>query len=138
MTGGTLVGILFTLVVTPVGIALAAKGGADIRYWVIVGHVTDRWTAALEILGGSVLLLLIAAFATFSPAATIVASLVWGVFPGILHILFPEDTFRLINDLPLIDNAMKVALHAWATNGFALISGFMLLGAGFVGVLRRK
>ncbi|MFF0492760.1 hypothetical protein ACWDSJ_14730 [Nocardia sp. NPDC003482] len=138
ISGGGVVGIVIALILTPIGIALAAKGGADIRYWVIVGHVTDRWTAALEVICGSLLLMLVAALATFIPSATIISSLVWGIFPGFLHILFPEDAFRLITDLPLINSAMQVALHAWVTNGFALISGFMLLGAGFVGVLRRN
>ncbi|MFI5782077.1 hypothetical protein [Nocardia sp. NPDC051570] len=138
VTAGTAAGVLFGLVVTPIGIALAAKGGADIRYWVIVGAVTDRATASLEIIGGSLLLLIVAALATFSPAGTIAASLVWGVFPGILHLLFPDDTFRLIGDLPFISSAMQVALHSWVTNGFALISGFMLLGAGLVGLLRKR
>ncbi|MBF6331577.1 hypothetical protein [Nocardia transvalensis] len=135
---GTVAGVLFGLVLTPIGIAFAAKGGADIRYWVIVGAVTDRWTSALEIIGGSLILLLVAGLAAFSPASTIVASLVWGIFPGILHILFPDDTFRLINNLPFLNSEMQVAVHAWVTYGFALISGFMLLGAGLVGVLRRR
>ncbi|WP_227980552.1 hypothetical protein [Nocardia spumae] len=137
VTSRTLSGVLFGVIVTPIGIAFAAKGGADIRYWVIVGAVTDRWTAALEIVGGSFLLLLVAAMAAFSPIGTIVASLVWGIFPGILHILFPDDTFRLISDLPFTDSSMQVALHSWVTYGFALISGMMLLGAGLVGVLRK-
>ncbi|ATL66526.1 hypothetical protein [Nocardia terpenica] len=138
VTGRTVAGVLFGLVATPIGIAFAAKGGADIRYWVIVGAVTDRWSAALEIIVGSLLLLIVATMAVFSPAGTIVASLVWGIFPGLLHILFPDDTFRLIGDLPFIDSAMQVALHAWVTYGFALISGFMLLGAGLVGILRGR
>jgi hypothetical protein len=137
-TGGNLLGVLIGLVLTPVGIAFAAKGGADIRYWVIVGAVTDRWTAAGEILVGSVLLMLVAALAAFSPLGTAVASLVWGIFPGILHILFPDDTFRMIGDLPFVTSVWQVALHSWVTNGFALISGFMLLGAGFAGFVRRR
>jgi len=137
-TGGSLVGALIGLVLTPIGIAFAAKGGADIRYWVIVGAVTDRWTAAGEIVVGSVLLMLVAALAAFSPVGTVVAGLVWGIFPGILHILYPDDTFRLIGDLPFIDATWQVALHSWVTNGFALISGFMLLGAGFAGLVRRR
>ena len=137
ITSRTLSGVLFGLIVTPIGIAFAAKGGADIRYWVIVGAVTDRWTAALEIFGGSLLLLFVAAMAAFSPVGTIVASLVWGIFPGVLHLLYPDDTFRLIGDLPFTDATMQVALHSWVTYGFALISGMMLLGAGMVGVLRK-
>jgi hypothetical protein len=137
-TGRTLGGVLFGLLVTPIGIVFAAKGGADIRYWVIVGAVVDRWTAALEILVGSILLLLVAVLAVFSPFGTVVASLVWGIFPGILHILFPDDTFRLISSLPFLDSSMVVALDAWVTYGFALISGFMLLGSGLVGVLRHR
>ncbi|MEV5648497.1 hypothetical protein AB0L57_09630 [Nocardia sp. NPDC052254] len=137
VTSRTTAGVLFGLIVTPIGIAFAARGGADIRYWVIVGAVTDRWTAAAEIVGGSFLLLLVAALAAFSPIGTIVASLVWGIFPGILHILYPDDTFRLIGDIPFTDSSMQVALHSWVTYGFALISGMMLLGAGMVGVLRK-
>lgn len=137
VTSRTTAGVLFGLIVTPIGIVFAAKGGADIRYWVIVGAVTDRWMAAAEIVGGSFLLLLVAAMAAFSPIGTIVASLVWGIFPGILHILFPDDTFRLIGDLPFTDSSMQVALHSWVTYGFALVAGMMLLGAGMVGVLRK-
>ncbi|WP_024803298.1 hypothetical protein [Nocardia sp. BMG51109] len=138
MPGRTVGGVLFGLVVTPVGIALAAKGGADIRYWVIVGRVVDRWTAALEIVGGSVLLLLVVCAAAFSPLGTTVAGLVWGILPGILHLLFPDETFALMSNLAFVDQEMQVALHAWVTYGFALISGFMLLGAGIVGTLRHR
>lgn len=137
-TGRTLFGVLIGLVLTPIGIAFAAKGGADIRYWVIVGAVTDRWTAAGEIVVGSVLLMLVAALASFSATGTVVGSLVWGVFPGILQILFPDDTFRLIGDLPFTNATWQVALNSWVTNGFALISGFMLLGAGFAAMVRRR
>ncbi|RDI54327.1 hypothetical protein [Nocardia mexicana] len=136
--GRTLAGVLFGLVLTPIGIAFAAKGGADIRYWVIVGAVTDRWTAALEIVGGSLLLMLVVVLAAYSPLGTAVAGLVWGILPGVLHILYPDETFGLIADLPWVNDALLVALHAWVTYGFALISGFMLLGAGLVGVVRRK
>ncbi|WP_280361057.1 hypothetical protein [Nocardia wallacei] len=136
--GRTVGGVLFGLLVTPIGIALAAKGGADIRYWVIVGAVTDRWTAALEIIGGSLLLLLVVVMAAFSPLGTTVAALVWGILPGILHLLFPDETFALIADLAFLDPSMQVALHAWVTYGFALISGFLLLGAGIVGALRKN
>ncbi|MCX4097457.1 hypothetical protein [Nocardia sp. alder85J] len=137
-TGRNLGGVLFGLLVTPIGIAFAAKGGADIRYWVIVGAVVDRWTAALEIVVGGLLLMVVAVLAVFSPLGTVVASLVWGIFPGILHILFPDDSFRLISSLPFTDSSMLVALYAWVSYGFALITGFMLLGAGLVGVLRRR
>ncbi|MBO0854727.1 MAG: hypothetical protein J2P18_13310 [Nocardia sp.] len=132
----TVLAILAGLILTPIGIAFAAKGGADIRYWVIIGAVTDRATATGEILGGSLLLMLVAVLAAFSPAGTITGALVWGIFPGLLHILFPDTTFRLISDLPFIDTSMQVALHSWVTYGFALISGMMLLGAALVGVLR--
>lgn len=138
VTGRTVTGVLIGLVLTPIGIAVAAKGGSDIRYWVIVGSVTDRWTAAGEIIVGSVLLMLVAALAALSPAGTFVAGLVWGIFPGILHIMYPDDTFRLIGDLPLINATWQVALHSWVTYGFALISGFLLLGASFAGLVRRR
>ncbi|NKY49254.1 hypothetical protein [Nocardia vermiculata] len=137
LTNRTTAGVLAGLIVTPIGIAFAAKGGADIRSWVIVGAVTDRWTAALEIVGGSLLLLLVAAMAAFSPMGTVAASLVWGLFPGVLHLLFPGDTLRLIGEIPFLDDSMQVALHAWITDGFALISGMMLLGAALAGMLRK-
>jgi hypothetical protein len=138
VAGRSLTGVLAGLIMTPIGIAFAAKGGADIRYWVIVGAVVDRWTAASEILAGSVLLLLVAALAAYSPMGTVLAGLLWGVLPGILHILFPDQTFRLITGLSFIGSDMQVALHSWVTNGFALITGFMLLGAGLVGTLKRR
>ncbi|WP_216896422.1 hypothetical protein [Nocardia alni] len=137
-TGHTLAGVLLGLIVTPIGIAFAAKGGSDIRYWVIVGGVTDRATAAGEIIVGSVLLMLVAALAGFSPIGTSVAALVWGIFPGLLHILYPDDTFRLIGDLPFLNATWQVALHSWVTYGFALISGFVLLGASFAALVRRR
>ncbi|MBB5918649.1 hypothetical protein BJY24_007561 [Nocardia transvalensis] len=138
IAGNTVGGVLFGLLLTPIGIAFAAKGGADIRYWVIVGAVTDRWTAALEIIGGSLILLLVVVAAAFSPIGTAVAGLVWGILPGILHLLFPDETFALIANLTFLNSEMQVALHAWVTYGFALVSGFMLLGAGIVGTLRRR
>ncbi|WP_306361240.1 hypothetical protein [Nocardia sp. CC227C] len=137
-TSRSVTGVAAGLVMMPIGIALAANGGLDIRYWVIVGAVTDRFAASVQIIVGSLLLMLVAVLAAYSPLGTMVASLVWGVFPGVLHLLFPDDTFRLIGDLPLISSEMTVALHAWVTYGFALISGVMLLGAGIVGALLRR
>jgi hypothetical protein len=138
VAGRSVVGVLIGLVLTPIGIAFAAKGGADIRYWVIVGAVVDRWSATFEIVAGSLLLLVVAAMAAYSPVGTVVASLVWGVLPGILHLLFPDETFRLITGLPFVTSDMQVALHSWVTYGFALISGFMLLGAGIAGTIGRR
>lgn len=132
-----LAGMLFGLIVTPIGIVFAAKGGVDTQSWVTTGAVGGHGTATLELLGGSLLLLLAAATAAFSPIGTIVASLVWGLVPGVLYLLFPNDTLRWIGDLPFTDDSTQAALHAWVSYGFAFISGMLLLGAGMVGVLRR-
>ncbi|WP_067840788.1 hypothetical protein [Nocardia lijiangensis] len=136
--GRTLVAVLAGLVVTPIGIALAAHGAADTRQWVILGDTADRLGSTFQIIGGAALLLLVAALAAYSPVGTILAGLVWGVFPGIVYFLFPDDTFRLIDGLPLLSAETRLAVHAWVINGSIFLAGVLLVGAGIAGTLRRR
>ncbi|MFI6046516.1 hypothetical protein ACIA8C_33200 [Nocardia sp. NPDC051321] len=136
--GRTLTGTLISLVITPIGIGLSAHGALDTRQWVILGSSADRWGSNFQIIGGAVLLFLVAALAAFSPVGTAIAGLVWGVIPGILHIVFPDDTYRQIENLPELSDDFHLALHNWILNGFALLSGMFLLGAAFAATLRRK
>ncbi|QIS02458.1 hypothetical protein F5X71_09105 [Nocardia brasiliensis] len=136
--GRTLIGSVVGLVVTPIGIGLAAHGALDTRQWVLLGTAADRWGSNFQIIGGAVLLFLVAALAAYSPAGTMVAGLVWGLVPGLLHILFPEDTYRQIENLPELSDDFHLALHNWVLNGFALITGLFLIGAGIAATLRRR
>ncbi|WP_330182626.1 hypothetical protein OHB26_02550 [Nocardia sp. NBC_01503] len=133
----TIAGALIGLIVTPIGIGFAARGAAGTRQWVILGDLTDRLGATLQILVAAVLFLLVAALAAYSAAGTIVAGLVWGVLPGIIYLIFPDDTFRLIGDLPVSDD-MHIALFQWLQTGFPLIVGILLIGAGGAATLRRR
>ncbi|MTE13241.1 hypothetical protein GLP40_10685 [Nocardia sp. CT2-14] len=133
----TVTGMLAGLILTPVGIALAARGAAGTRQWTILGDFADRVGSTFEILAAAVVFLLVAALAAYSPAGTIIAGLVWGVLPGIIHVIFPDDTFRLIGDLPVSDD-MHVALFQWLQTGFPLIVGILLVGAGAAATFRRR
>lgn len=134
----TWIGSLAGLVLTPVATIFAALGAADTRRWVILGDFADRLGSTFQILVGAVLFLLVAALAAYSPAGVTVAGLVWGVLPGLIHLIFPNDTFRLIGDLPLISDETHVALYEWLQSGFPLIIGFLLIGAGIAATLQRR
>ncbi|MFG1792379.1 hypothetical protein [Nocardia sp. NPDC049149] len=136
--GRTLVGTVIAVVITPIGVGLAAHGALDTRQWVILGTSADRWGSNFQIIGGALLLFLVAALAAFSPFGTAIAGLVWGLIPGILHILFPEDTYRQIENIPELSDDFHLALHNWVLNGFALLTGVFLLGAAIAATLRRK
>ncbi|WP_040806210.1 hypothetical protein [Nocardia concava] len=133
----TVTGTLVGLIITPVGIAFAARGAAGTRQWTILGDFADRLGSTLEIIVAAGLFLIVAALAAYAPAGTIIAGLVWGVLPGIIHFIFPDDTFRLIGDLPLSDD-MHVALFQWLQTGFPLIVGILLVGAGAAATFRRR
>lgn len=134
----TAIGALVALVVTPIGMGLAAHGALDTSRWVIMGDAADRVGSMFQIVGGALLLLLVAALAAYSPAGTVLAGLVWGILPGFVFFLFPEDTWRLIGDLPLLSDELHVAVHAWVTNGITFVVGVLLIGAGVAGTLRRR
>ncbi|MEV0294057.1 hypothetical protein [Nocardia sp. NPDC050710] len=136
--GRTMLGALIGLVVTPIGIGLAAHGAATTSRWVILGDTADRLGSTLQILGGALLLLLVAVLAAYSPSGTVLAGLVWGVFPGFVYFLFPDDTFRLIQDLPLLAQETRLAVHAWVINGSIFVVGVLLVGAGIAATFRRR
>ncbi|MET7767339.1 hypothetical protein [Nocardia sp. NPDC005366] len=136
--GRTLGGIVIGLAVTPIGIGLAAYGAATTSRWVILGDTADRLSSTLQVVLGALLLLLVAALAAYSPAGTVMAGLVWGVFPGVVYFLFPDDTFRLIQDLPLLSQETRLAVHAWVINGSVFLVGVLLVGAGLAATLRRR
>ncbi|WP_405490982.1 hypothetical protein [Nocardia sp. NBC_00511] len=141
-TGGgvsrTVIGALVGLILTPIGIAFAARGAANNRQWVILGDLSDRLGSTLQIIVAAALFLVVAALAAYSPPGTIIAGLVWGVLPGLIHIIFPNDTFRLIGDLPGMSDDMHVALFQWLQTGFPLIVGILLIGSGAAATFRRR
>ncbi|MEV0332604.1 hypothetical protein [Nocardia sp. NPDC050717] len=134
----TVVGAFLAVIVTPIGIALAAHGALDTSRWVILGDAADRFGSAAQIIGGGLLLLLVSALAGFTPAATILAGLVWGVLPGLIYFVSPESTWRLVGDLPLMTDELHIALNSWITSGFTFVLGLLLVGAGVAGTLRRR
>lgn len=134
----TVVGAFLGLIVTPIGIALAAHGALDTSRWVILGDAADRFGSAAQIIGGGLLLLLVSALAGFTPVATILAGLVWGVLPGLIYFVSPESTWRLVGDLPLMTDELHIALNSWITSGFTFVLGLLLVGAGVAGTLRRR
>lgn len=129
---------LVALVVTPVGIALAARGAADTRRWVILGDFADRLGSSMQIIVGAALLFVVAALAAYSPASTMIAGLLWGVIPGLIYLIFPDESFRTIGDLPLLSDEMHIALYEWLATGFPLILGLLLIGAGVAATFRRR
>ncbi|MEV0062963.1 hypothetical protein [Nocardia sp. NPDC050718] len=134
----TVVGAFLALIVTPLGMALAAHGALDTSRWVILGDAADRLGSTLQIIVGAVLLLLVSALAGFTPIATILAGLVWGVLPGLVYFVSPESTWRMVGDLPLMTDELHIALNAWITSGFTFVLGLLLVGAGVAGTLRRR
>ncbi|MFF2087096.1 hypothetical protein ACFVVM_25250 [Nocardia sp. NPDC058176] len=134
----TLIGAFLALVVTPIGMALAAHGALATSRWVILGDAADRFGSSLQVIGGALLLLLVSALAGYTPVATILAGLVWGVLPGLIYFVSPESIWRLVGDLPLMTDELHVALNAWITSGFTFVAGLLLVGAGVAGTLRRR
>ncbi|MGQ4596532.1 hypothetical protein [Nocardia sp. R6R-6] len=134
----TLVGTLVGLVVTPIGIGLAAHGGLDTRQWVILSGAGDRWGSNAQIIGGALLLFLVALLAAYSPAGTVIAGLVWGLLPGAMQILFPDDTWRMIEQSPALSPELRLSVHNWVLDGYALTLGLLLVGAGLAATLRRR
>ncbi|MFC9895199.1 hypothetical protein ACFVMC_16065 [Nocardia sp. NPDC127579] len=133
-----LVATLICLVVTPVGMGFAAHGAASTRQWVILGDTADRLGSTIQILVGAALLLLVAGLAAYSPAGPILAGLVWGVVPGVIYFMFPEDLYRLITDIPLLSDETLLAIHAWVINGCIFLAGVLLVGAGAAATFRRR
>ncbi|MEU8894668.1 hypothetical protein [Nocardia sp. NPDC048505] len=133
-----LTGALVCLIVTPIGIGFAAHGAATARQWVILGDAADRAGSTAQILVGAALLLLVAGLGAYSPAGPMLAGLVWGVFPGVVYFLFPEDTFRMIGDIPLLSDETRLAVHAWVINGCIFLAGVLLVGAGAAATFRRR
>jgi hypothetical protein len=134
----TVVGTLIGLVVTPIGVGLAANGALDTRQWVVFGDAGARWGSTFQMIGGALLLFLVAALAGYSPFGTVVAGLAWGLIPGIAHFTFPDDTWRFVEDLPQLSNELRQALHAWLMNGFALVTGMLLIGSGIAATMRSR
>ncbi|NEW42340.1 hypothetical protein GV794_19370 [Nocardia cyriacigeorgica] len=133
--GRTAIGTVVGLIVTPIGIGIAAHGSLTTSRW---WDSVDRWSAPGQSVLGAILLLLVAVLAAYSPAATMIAGLIWGIIPGIIQILFPDDTFRLIGNIPGLTAELHVALHAWLASGMVLIVGTLLFGAGVVATLKRR
>ncbi|MFI5535174.1 hypothetical protein ACIA5H_02175 [Nocardia sp. NPDC051900] len=134
----TVTGTLVGLSVTPIGIGLAAHGGLGTRQWVILGDEGDRWSSNAQMIGGALLLFLVALLAAYSPVGTVTAGLVWGLLPGAVQLFFPHDLWRLIEQTPGLSEEWRLALYNWVLNGWGLVLGLLLIGAGLAATLRRR
>ncbi|MGQ4619841.1 hypothetical protein [Nocardia sp. R7R-8] len=134
----TVAGGLVGLLVTPIGIGLAAHGGLGTRQWVILGDEGDRWSSNTQMIGGALLLFLVALLAAYSPAGTVLAGLVWGLLPGAVQLFSPHDLWRLIEQTPGLSEDLSLALYTWVLNGWGLVLGLLFIGAGLAATLRRR
>ncbi|MEU1983944.1 hypothetical protein [Nocardia sp. NPDC019395] len=123
------------LVLTPVAVGIAANGAVLAgRWW----DPVDRWLAPAQSVLGALLLLLVASLAVSVPTAPMIAGAVWGIAPGMLQIVVPEDTYRLISALPGLPTDLDRALHNWLSGGVVLLLGALLFGAGLTAALLRR
>lgn len=127
---------LIAVVLTPVAVGIAANGAVLAgRWWDDV----DRWLAPAQSVLGAMLLLLVASLAVYVPTAAMIAGVVWGVTPGVLHIVAPENSYRLLSAIPGLPADLVRALHSWLSGGVVLLIGVLLFGAGATAaVLRRR
>ncbi len=126
---------LGALILTPVAIGTAANGAVLTgRWW----DATDRWLAPVQSVLGAVLLLAVAALAVAVPVAAMAAGLVWGILPGVVQIVIPDNTYRLISAVPGVPTDLDHALHSWLSGGVVLLIGALLFGAGLTAVLLRR
>ncbi|WP_216910568.1 hypothetical protein [Nocardia noduli] len=130
--------MIVALLITPVGIGLVANGSRSTDRWETFSNSGDRLGPNIQIVGGAILLLLVAALAAYAPTGTVVAGWVWGLIPGAVALLFPGDTLRAIRDIPALPIETRLALSVWATDGGLLLIGALLLGAGLASAMRRR
>ncbi|WP_280435030.1 hypothetical protein [Nocardia carnea] len=131
----TVMAILVAVLLTPVGIGIAANGAVLTgRWW----DATDRWLAPVQSVVGAALLLGVAALAAAVPAAAMAAGLVWGILPGAVQIVVPEHTYRLISAVPGVPTDLDYALYSWLSGGVVLMVGVLLFGAGLTAALLRR
>ncbi|MFD8249309.1 hypothetical protein [Nocardia sp. NPDC059691] len=83
-------------------------------------------------------LFLVALLAAYSPVGTVTAGLVWGLLPGAVQLFFPHDLWRLIEQTPGLSEEWRLALYNWVLNGWGLVLGLLLIGAGLAATLRRR
>lgn len=127
--------ILGALLLTPVAIGIAANGAVLTgRWW----DATDRWLAPSQSVLGAALLLAVAALAVAVPVAAMTAGLVWGILPGVVQIVIPENTYRLISAVPGVPTDLDHALYSWLSGGVVLLIGVLLFGAGLTAALLRR
>ncbi|MBF6351262.1 MULTISPECIES: hypothetical protein [Nocardia] len=124
------------LLLTPVALGIAANGAVLTgRWW----DATDRWLAPIQSVLGAALLLVVAALAVAVPGAAMAAGLVWGILPGVVQIVIPERTYRLVSAVPGLPTDLDHALYSWLSGGVVLMVGVLLFGAGLTaGLLRRR
>lgn len=134
-TRRTVIAALAALAVTPVAVGIAANGAVLTgRWW----DATDRWLAPTQSVLGAALLLGVAGLAVHVPAAAMLAGLVWGIVPGIVQIVAPQATYRMIAAIPGLPADLDRALHSWLAGGVVLLFGVLLFGAGAAAALPRR
>lgn len=125
---------LLAVVITPVALGIAANSAVTGGRWWDSG---DRWSTPVQSVLGAVLLLVVAGFAMYTPAAGVAAGLLWGIVPAAVQIAAPRETYRLISAVPALPADLVRALHTWLSSGLILLFGVLLAGIGIIAASRR-
>lgn len=135
-----LIGTLLGLLVTPLGLVLAAMGvGHMVDLSAGDGALTDAFGLVL-LASGAVVLGLVALLGRWSPAVPITAGVVWGIAGGAVALWDPQgvhDAVHGVTDGRLATIAVDHILDP-ALNGSLLVLGLVLLGAGISAGLARR
>lgn len=133
-----MVGFLFGLLLTPMGVALL--GVALGRLDAIAEHrATDVTILDVGLLAGGVgLLVCVAMLGAWTPAVPITGGLVWGVGAGAAAMVWPRITEDLLASM--VDETLVPVDHLarTATGGDLAAVGALLIGAGIAAAIARR
>jgi hypothetical protein len=130
--------LLVALILTPAGIGLLAYGGN--RYLrSFAGPEFEHDTRGLAaLIGGGVVLLIVASLGAWSPAGPLVSGLVYGVAPAAIFLAVPEDAIDWVMDAPVVPTGVENGTLSLLAVGAFIAIGGTLIGSGFGAALRRS
>ena len=133
-TGRRVIWSLVALVLTPVGIWFSVEGGLGIDEYDLLESDSGIDPVYLgQMLIGLLLLLGVTATARFTSAGVLLAALVWGVGPVVVHSV-AHDAFTSVTEQ--FDEAVGEWFDVFALVVFPMVAAF-LLGAAVAGRGRR-
>ncbi len=134
-----LIGVLLGLLVTPVGLVLAAMGvGHMVDLPAGDGALTDAF-GLVQLATGGLILGLVAVLGRWSAAVPITAGVLWGLGGGGVALWDPQgvhDAVHQVTDGRFAEIAINHILDP-ALNGSLLVLGLVLLGSGIAAGLAR-